>query len=169
MKTLRLNRDGFGLSLVAFSLAILFVMVVTSIAVSKQEPRSGISTQASQNFRAESSQAKPLVVIEYRGGLCKQAKECTSVQTIYGDGTFDGHSKLGTAEITKLRLLIDKSDFQQYPKIANADCPSYLDGQDEILSFPQKYPEESFKLCELDIPADEPTVRYIHSLQRLHD
>ena len=116
----------------------------------------------------EVSDTDVLMIVRYEGGLCAENKICSEKYNLYGDGSFDEHTKLTSSELKKLKQLINKTDFLKYEKETDPDCQSFVDGSDEILEFPSKYPNKSFTLCTLQIPSDDKAINYINELIEKH-
>lgn len=114
------------------------------------------------------SESDVLMIVRYEGGLCAENKICSEEYKMYGDGSFDEHTDLSSSELKKLKQLINKTDFLKYEKETDPDCQSFVDGSDEILEFPSKYPDKSFTLCTLQIPSDDETFDYINDLIHEH-
>lgn len=111
----------------------------------------------------------PIMIVTYSGGLCADSTVCTRNHTIFSDGEFQDHAKLSSAEIFKLQDVIDETDFLQYTTDPNPNCMSYVDGTDMILSFPQKYGDKKFTLCELEISDTDTAINYITDLIIAHE
>ena len=113
-----------------------------------------------------------LMIVSYQGGLCPNSSNnggvCSSQYKVYSGGTFELHTKLSAKEIAKLEETITNTDFLQYQTNPHPNCPSYSDGEDEILSFPQKYPNKSFTVCQLLIPKNDPGITFINELIENH-
>lgn len=155
------NQQGF--SVIKSIIILVSVGLLVLVGWYIYSRRNSASTSENQ-----SGTSKILMVVSYVGGLCSNNKVCSSEYELYEDGTFQSHSKLSSGEITQLKKTISKTDFLKYQKNPNPNCPSYADGSDEILRFPQKYPDTSFKLCELQIPVDDTAITFINNLIQKH-
>jgi hypothetical protein len=105
-----------------------------------------------------------MMKVIYRGGLCSTGNICESSHRLYENGVFEGHTKLNRTELNKLKATITNTDFLGYGVNPRPNCQSAVDGSDEVLEFPQKYPGQSFTLCLLNIPANDSAVSYINKL-----
>lgn len=160
------NKYGFGLIEVLVGLLVVLLIggAVWYVAARQDEQSPANSTKQQTN-----SQKEVIMTVTYSGGLCPDNKICTSESNLYSDGTFENHSKLSESELGKLKQVITATDFTAYQKEATPGCPSAYDGRDQILAFPQKYPDTTFKTCELDIPTDDPALSYINELILSHE
>lgn len=113
-----------------------------------------------------------IMTITAQGGLCNDGVCKHSVYNLYNNGQFEGHKNLSKAEISQLKDTINNTDIAEYGTDHNAFCQSAADGNDQILLFPQKYGNEKFIPCLLDIPKGDRLFSSIdellntHSLQR---
>ncbi len=104
------------------------------------------------------------MIVGYSGGLCADGNECSGINKLYSDGKFENRTDVNKKELAELNKIIESTNFTNYPKNPYPHCPSASDGSDEFLEFPQKYPDKSFKLCELQIPPNDPAITYINNL-----
>ncbi|MBN9397751.1 hypothetical protein BGO18_03830 [Candidatus Saccharibacteria bacterium 47-87] len=109
-----------------------------------------------------------VMVVRYEGGLCPDNSMCSSEYKLYENGVFDGHDRASSQEISELQRVIDQTDFLQYDFDKNAVCQSYMDGQDLVLQFPDKYENQSFRPCSLHIPAHDTSIQYIEDFIESH-
>lgn len=141
----------------------LFIIIITAVGLfvyrSKQKSQdagSGISYKPSA-----------LMVVTSQGGLC--AGPCEhQVYNLYDSGKFEGYKKLSREEVSKLKEVIESTDFLKYGPNPNPRCESFVDGSDQVLLFPQKYGDKTFTPCMMDIPANDTAFMYINSLLRTH-
>lgn len=152
-----------GFSVVEALIILVVIGLVTSVSWYVYSHRNSASISENQSVSS-----KTLMTVSYAGGLCSNNEVCSSEYKLYEDGTFQNHTKLNSKEATQLKETISNTDFLKYQKNPKPNCPSYSDGSDEILSFPQKYPDKSFKLCELQIPSDDPAITFINNLIQNH-
>lgn len=156
---------------VAFVIALILGWSVLSIYNVVKAPQDNEVKQVDSEAKPvdnEVSESDILMVVRYQGGLCADNKICSEEYKLYGDGSFDEHTDLSSSELKKLKQLINKTDFLKYEKETNPNCQSFVDGSDEILEFPSKYPDKSFTLCTLQIPSDDETINYINALIEKH-
>ena len=102
--------------------------------------------------------------ITNNGGLCASPGCVHETYNIYDDGEFDDHKKLSRTEISRLKQIIDSTNFKQYARKSDPNCQSIMDGIDLVLLFPQKHGSETFYPCTLDIARDDETFIYIDQL-----
>lgn len=159
------TKESSGFSLIETVIMLSIVATLGLVGWYIYSHRRTVSSSTSGN---QSATTKPLMTVSYVGGLCANNKVCSSEYRLYEDGSFQQHKKLNTTEITQLKEAISKTNFLSYQKSPNPNCPSYSDGSDEILAFPQKYPSKSFKLCELQIPTNDTSISYINNLLKSH-
>jgi hypothetical protein len=113
-----------------------------------------------------------VMVVKYVGGLCPSYDSkggCSTEYKLYDDGNFEGHYKVSSDEINRLKATIEGSDLTTYKTKSNPKCQSFVDGQDEVLSFPQKYPDQTFTTCMLEIPSNDSLISLVHSLIQSHE
>jgi hypothetical protein len=164
MKKLRREANGFALLEILLGVAIVIAIgLATYILYQKNHQSTGTSTVATST-----TNNSVIMVLDYTGGLCASGNTCSNQYNLYADGTFQKHTKLTTTEVSDLKKVIAETDFSKYPKNPKPNCPSYVDGSDESLAFPQKYKATSFKLCELVIPASDPAITFINNLIDTH-
>jgi prepilin-type N-terminal cleavage/methylation domain-containing protein len=154
-----MKKNPNGFSLIEGLLALVIIGVIVSVgwyAYSRSNTANGpVSTE-------------PLMIVRYAGGLCSDGKVCSSEYKLYEDGSFQGHTKLESQEVTQLKEIISNTDFLEYKNNPKPNCASAYDGTDEFLTFPQKYPDKSFMLCGLQIPHDDPAINFINGLIQNH-
>ncbi len=156
---------------VAFVIALILgwsVLSIYNVVKAPQGNEVGQVDSEEEPVDNEVSDSDVLMIVRYQGGLCAENKICSEEYKLYGDGSFEEHTKLTSTELKKLKQLINKTDFLKYEKETNPDCQSFVDGSDEILEFPSKYPDKSFTLCTLQIPSDDKTFDYINDLIQEH-
>jgi hypothetical protein len=101
------------------------------------------------------------------GGMC--AEECRHPSyNLYDNGKFEGHTKLSSAEVSRLKHIIETTDFLKYSPNPRPHCQSFVDGSDQVLFFPKKYGDKSFTPCMLDIQDNDPAFLYIYQTLKTH-
>lgn len=147
-------------------LAILAVLLVGVVGVSGfMVYQSRHKDQSSESAKSYNSHA--LMAVTSSGGLCDGP--CNHpVHNLYADGKFEGYKKLSNSEVSKLRRIINTTDFLKYATNPNPKCESFSDGSDQVLLFPQKYGDKTFTTCMLDIPANDTAFSYINKLIESH-
>lgn len=111
--------------------------------------------------------ADALMTLTSSGGYC--AGPCEHVvYNLYESGEFESHTKLSNSEVAQLKDIINNTDFLKYGENPNPKCPSFVDGSDQVLLFPQKYGYKTFTLCMLGIPEDDPAFKFIEKLIKSH-
>src|SRR5690606_30577681 len=90
-----------------------------------------------------------LVKVRLSGGLCADGMICSSVKNIYSSGDFTDEERLSAEQIETLQNYIESSDLINIQFKSNPSCPSFADGQDLGFSFPQKYGETVFTVCQI--------------------
>jgi len=113
--------------------------------------------------------SEPLVVISHTGGKCVDSNSgegnvCFSEETIYSDGSYDGHDDLSTEQVEKLKVLIQESNLDALSVSTGADCPSAYDGTDIAYSYPAKYASTVYTLCQIASSEADPLLAYTSTL-----
>lgn len=139
---------------------VLFLLVIGSACTGYLVYHSRHTSQSAYNPTA-------LLTLSSRGGMCNGPCQ-ESVDNLYDNGTFQRHKKLTLSEVAGLKRVIAATDFTAYGLIANPKCQSFVDGQDQVLLFPQKYGDKAFIPCTLDIPANDKAFSYINNLLATH-
>lgn len=163
MKNYNKNNSGFGLIETLIIALLVIILGLASWYVYSHRKKNPSSASENQSITT-----KPLMTVSYVGGLCSNNKVCSSKYNLFDDGSFQQHKKLSALEVAQLKETINKTDFLNYQQNSKPNCPSYVDGSDEILAFPQKYPGKSFKLCELQIPTNDTSINFINGLIKTH-
>lgn len=101
--------------------------------------------------------------IRYSGGKCAEGT-CSKTETIYSNGTFTNHKELSSSEIESLKDEIEKSDLNRLEFIDSSNCPSAVDGQDISYSFPDKYGETLFTVCQIQNAETFPLIKKMNTL-----
>lgn len=162
MKNLKHNERGFGLLLPLIIVVVLAVGALVVWAVySKQTPDNQTNNSTTKG--------DVLMIVRYAGGLCPNNQVCSTDHKVYDDGTFENHTKLSAADVSQLKETINSTDFLKYQDNPEPACQSFHDGSDEILVFPQKHPDKTFTLCQLQIPANDPAISFINGLIQSHE
>lgn len=152
------KQHGFGLAILIFIFLIVSVVGVAGFIVYQVKYR---------DKKISSENSKPLMIVTADGGLC--AGSCFhSVNNLYDSGKFDKYKKLNSSEVSELRHIINTTDFLKYGSNANPKCGSFVDGEDQVLLFPQKYGNKTFTPCMLDIPENDPAFSFINKLLKSH-
>jgi hypothetical protein len=162
MKKLRQDKNGFMFVEVLVSLIIVIALCLVGYLVYQHSHKSTVVKTIS------TSNSTPLMIVKYSGGLCANGNVCSNQYNLYTSGVFQGHTKLATKEVSQLTQVINETDFLQYPSNSHPNCPSASDGSDESLVFPQKYPNKTFTICELQIPTNDSAITFINNLIDLH-
>jgi hypothetical protein len=71
-------------------------------------------------------------------------------------------------EVADLKQIINSTDFTMYAPNPQPNCPSFVDGTDLVLLFPQKYGDRMFTTCMLEIPANDKAFTHINNLLQSH-
>ncbi len=109
------------------------------------------------------------MIVTSSGGLC--ASQCQhQVYKLYDSGKFTGggYTDLSSSEVSRLKGIIKDTDFLKYGLKQHPRCESAVDGTDQVLLFPQKYGNEGFTTCAMNIPANDPAFTYIDGLLETH-
>lgn len=166
MKPARRAQDGFGTVIIVCLIGVLAGLSAAGWAVYQYQTKARLADQK------YTPSGEVLMIVGHRGGLCASSdnsvEACNRRDNLYANGAFENHTALKSSEIVKLRSIITETDFLKYKKKAYPYCESYVDGTDTVLIFPQKYPRKAFTLCELDIPAKDPTIKYMNDLIQAH-
>lgn len=157
MKKLRHGEGGFGLLLpIAIVAALVVAVLVVWLIYAKQT--------ANNQLETPDAKGDVVMIVRYAGGLCPDNQICSTDYKVYDDGTFENHAKLSAKDLSQLKETINNTDFLKYNANPEPACPSFHDGLNEILLFPQKYSDKTFTLCQLQIPANDPAISFINEL-----
>lgn len=107
---------------------------------------------------------RAIMTVSSSGGMCADGICKSPSYRLYDSGKFEGHQKLSQAEVANLKQLIANTDFTAYGVDPSPSCPSFADGPDRILSFPQKHGNQKFTVCMLDVPSHDLTFSTIEKL-----
>lgn len=107
--------------------------------------------------------SQALMIITGSGGMCDGPCDHSRYR-VFDDGIYENNKKLTASQINQLKQAINDTDFLRYGLKANPTCPSFADGVDTVLIFPQKYKDKEFVLCRMDIPDDDKTFDVIDSI-----
>lgn len=157
MKNLRPSESGFGLLLPIAIVAMLAVAAFVAWLIYAKQT-------ANNQLEKPVAKGDVVMIVRYAGGLCPNNQICSTDYKVYDDGTFENHAKLSTKDLSQLKETINNTDFLGYKANPEPACPSFHDGLDKILLFPQKYPDKTFTLCQLQIPANDPAISFINGL-----
>lgn len=146
--------------IIAISLLVLTVGIISWFVFSKQVAPDPTTTVSPSD--------KVIMVVKYVGGLCRDGKICSTEYKLFEDGRFEGHKKLSPKDLNRFNQAVSKSDLQSYKTNPNPKCPSFYDGQDEVLIFPQRYQDQAFTVCRLEIPNNDVVISTVHDLIKSH-
>lgn len=145
------DSNGFGL------LPVIIAVLLTGL----------ICTSGWLIHKSGHASNKPLMTVTSSGGNCFNACNFHH-NSLYNDGYFEDHKKLSSSEVATLKNIIKNTDFTKYGPNPHPQCSSFSDGSDETLLFPQKYGEETFTPCMLNIPTNDTAYAYIDNLLQTH-
>lgn len=159
---MRKNQTGFGLMPVLGALLIVFIIGFAGALV----------YQANYRFRgnksAQTHDSRTIMTVGWSGGLCADGPCNDTRSSLYDSGEFEGYTSLDASEVSELKAIIDAIDFASYERKLDPQCASFVDGQDQVLQFPQKYGDRKFVACTLDIPGNDKAFSYINDLLASH-
>ena len=115
------------------------------------------------------TESEPLVVVSHTGGKCVDsgnggASVCSSKETIYSNGTYEGHEALSAEQVETLKVLIQESKLDTLSFSTGLDCPSAYDGTDIAYSYPTKYGNTIYTLCQINSSDTDPLLAYTSTL-----
>ncbi len=112
--------------------------------------------------------ANTILVVTSSGGMCSGGCNHPKYR-ILNDGTFEGHRKLSSSEVSELKEVINDTDFTEYTTNIDPKCQSFVDGSDEVLIFPNKHGDNRFTTCMLNIPENDKAYSFIHNLLNISE
>ena len=122
----------------------------------------GLSAPSLNNLSKEKNKEVIAQVLK-QGGKCADGI-CSSKQKIFSDGTYEKHNALDENQIDKLVSLIESSNLD-YLQASSGPCASWSDGTDIAYSFPTKYGETVYTLCQIQNWESDPLLSYVNSLE----
>lgn len=122
-----------------------------------------------------------VAVVSFSGGLCfnpvtEEGELCYSEFLFYESGVVQDEegSLVGTldkGDVERLVGLVEGSDLESsFVPVEQPHCPSYADGSDMGVSFPGKYGDKVWVLCEFEQVGDEELIVFLSEvLDRLRN